>query len=391
MKNIIPIKKLSRKEDYLNIMLGGAFLGSGGGGPLKAAQEIIDEILKDGGYVTIVQPEDLEGRKELNGAVVAFMGSPSQGAKGIDMSSPVRAFDTLGELVTSGKLDFTLPIEIGAGNSLIPVMVAVKRGIAVADTDGAGRAVPKIQNTTYALECNATPAVLANGNTGDEKNADICNIIKISGLDKEKVPDALEAYALKLCDLPQFGGMGGLAMYLLNAADILSNTIPGTLSLTYWIGETIRRALSDASEIDPAEALKDFLEKAGWKYYVFGEGKVTEVQKPSSDNDNGLDYGYVIIDDGAGNAMKISYVNENLYAVVNDMRCWAMAPDLICYITKEGPVSNVEIAEGMKVTVFGLPSMRQMRNPQIIATFMQILHDTGIYKGKYVSIEDLHK
>lgn len=397
MEKLSRIYVLKGKEDFLNIIQGGAFLGSGGGGPIAAGEEMLEEILKDGGEVVVISPEELEGREDLFGAVVAFMGSPSQGTKGIDMNSPLKAFNSLELYVPDKNLAFALPIEIGAGNSLVPIVTAIKKKIAVVDADGAGRAVPKIQNTTYALACDATPAALANGKSDAIEQAEICNIINIEGIDKKSIPDKLESYALELCETEEFGGMGGLALYLLNGKQVTQNTIAGTLSLTYQVGKAIRASSITDSNQTSVDSLKVFLNTIGWTYFTFGRAKVIEVKKPveikkSAINDeNGLDYGYVLVEDQYNNIMKLSYVNENLFAVINDKKIWAMGPDLICYLTDNGAISNVEIEVGMEVTIFGLKALEQMRNPIIIDSFMQVLKDAGIYSGEYIKIEDLNR
>ncbi len=397
MEKISRINVLRGKEDFLNIIQGGAFLGSGGGGPIAAGEEMLEEILKDGGEVVVISTDEIQKREDLFGAVVAFMGSPSQGTKGIDMNSPLKAFNSLELYVPNRKLDFALAIEIGAGNSMVPIMTAIKKGIVVVDSDGAGRAVPKIQNTTYALACDATPAALANGSTQETVQAEICNIINIEGIDKKDVPDKLESYALEICETEEFGGMGGLALYLLNGKQVIQNTISGTLSLTYQIGKAIRASLITDSNQLPADSLKAFLNAVGWTYFTFEKARVIEVKKPVEvkksviASENGLDYGYVLIEDYYNNTMKLSYVNENLFAVINDKKIWAMGPDLICYVTNNGAISNVEIEVGMEVTIFGLKAFDQMRNPIIVESFMQVLKDSGIYSGEYIKIEDLNR
>ncbi len=397
MEKVSRINVLRGKEDFLNIIQGGAFLGSGGGGPIAAGEEMLEEILKDGGEVVVISTDEIQKREDLFGAVVAFMGSPSQGTKGIDMNSPLKAFNSLELYVPNRKLDFALAIEIGAGNSMVPIMTAIKKGIVVVDSDGAGRAVPKIQNTTYALACDATPAALANGSTQETVQAEICNIINIEGIDKKDVPDKLESYALEICETEEFGGMGGLALYLLNGKQVIQNTISGTLSLTYQIGKAIRASLITDSNQLPADSLKAFLNAVGWTYFTFEKARVIEVKKPVEvkksviASENGLDYGYVLIEDYYNNTMKLSYVNENLFAVINDKKIWAMGPDLICYVTNNGAISNVEIEVGMEVTIFGLKAFEQMRNPIIVESFMQVLKDSGIYSGEYIKIEDLNR
>lgn len=377
-----PIKQLETLEDFEYIIMGGAFLGSGGGGPVAAGEQIAQNILTYKKPVKIVQLGDLSNDETQYGAVVAFMGSPSAGAGGIDLETPTNAFNAL---CNFKPLSFGMLIELGGGNSVVPMSVAVRNDIPILDGDGAGRAVPKIQNTTYAQVASPSPAALSNGRQAGLPTID--NIILLKDLEQAKLADALEAYCLEILEMPTFGQMGGLATYLLGSDRLDDAIIPGTLTYSYNIGKTICQSLKNF--LDPVPNVKKILEDYGKFCCTFGYATITEIKTPSSEKAD-LDIGTVTLKDNNGNNMVIQYENENLFATLNG-QIWAMAPDSICYIGEKGAMSNVEIKVGDSVTVFGISAFEQMRHNPLVISFMQELKALNIYDGEYITLEALHK
>lgn len=382
MMQLTPIKRLVTKEDFQYIVMGGALLGSGGGGPVAAGQQIIQDILSYNKPVEIVQVEELQGESNQNGAVVAFMGSPSAGAGGIDLETPTNAFNAL---CNFKPLTYAMLIELGGGNSVVPMSVAVRKNIPIVDGDGAGRAVPKIQNTTYAQAISPSPAALSNGKQAGLPTID--NIIMLKDLKQDEMADALEAYCLEILEMPTFGQMGGLATYMMDSSDLPNAIISGTLTLSYYAGKAIVDALNN--HVDPVPRVVEFLMSQGKACYTFGVAKITQIIKPTDANAD-LDLGKVILEDTEGNTMVLDYENENLFATLND-KIWAMAPDSICYIGDQGAMSNVEIQEGDQVTILGISADKKMRVNSIINSFMSELKVLNVYDGAYITIEALHK
>ncbi len=380
MRQLTPIKKLVTKEDFEYIVMGGALLGSGGGGPVAAGQQIIRDILSYNKPVEIVQVQNLIGESNQNGAVVAFMGSPSAGADGIDLETPTNAFNALCNLK---PLSYAMLIELGGGNSVVPMSVAVRKNIPIVDGDGAGRAVPKIQNTTYAQVTSPSPAALSNGKQDGLPTID--NIIMLKDLKLDEMADALEAYCLELLEIPTFGKMGGLATYIVNSSNLPNAIIAGTLTLSYYVGKTIVDALNNS--VDPVPRVVELLTGQGRHCYTFGPAQITQIVK-SADTD--LDLGKVILKDPDENIMILNYENENLFATLNG-QIWAMAPDSICYIGDKGAMSNVEIREGDDVTIIGISADKKMRVKSIVTGFMEELKVLNVYDGAYITIEALHK
>ena len=73
-----------------------------------------------------------------------------------DAGRTLRAF----EEHVGREADAVVSFEIGGGNSLLPIVAAVERGLPVVNGDGMGRALPEAQMMTYPISgVRPTPAV----------------------------------------------------------------------------------------------------------------------------------------------------------------------------------------------------------------------------------------
>lgn len=384
------IKKLTRlyKEDINYIIHGAAFLGSGGGGGISDAQIIAENIFSNCSYVQIKTIDEVGDQEK--GAVVALMGAPSA-LKGLkDFTAPTRAFKLL-EQNKGTEFTYSIPIEVGAVNSLVPMLVATQLGIAVIDADGAGRAVPQLEATTLAMaNISPYPATIVNSINEQFPSYEI----SIS-LDKVKLPegkaqaDLMEETARNIINLGDFGQIGALSMYYIPQPKLQEGLIVNSLQYAYNIGKAIVEGQSKGNSI---ASLKTWLDRNEIGYFVFGEAKVISVE-PTTENKGGFNVGIVKVKDEDNNVLTICYENENLFAYINDdtTDVWAMAPDLICYMTNEGALTNVEIAQGQTITIFGLPCSNKMRSEFIIDRFMKIISSLELYNGLYMPIEIIHE
>ncbi|MCT4604774.1 MAG: DUF917 domain-containing protein [Marinisporobacter sp.] len=403
MVNLLkPIKQVNQKKELEYFVLGGALLGCGGGGSLKIGeklvQRIIDNIEKKGMPISIVQSDDKK-LLDTQGAVVALMGSPQKLDHTDDLTSPLKALQALAKYKNQ-KASFCLPIELGAVNSLVPLLVASEadEDILVVDADGAKRAVPQLENTTYGhpkTGVSISPSAIANEQSMDHPQNNIEMVLDLCKNTKtvESIPKSLEDLAREILCLNQFDQLGGLATYPMEGKDIKAASIDQTFSLIYYLGE----AIYNAAKGEKVQAVLSFLDSINWNHYTFN-GFIKKITFPQSKG--GFDKGIVEIEknDASGDVLIISIENENLFAEVHntnnkEVKKWAMAPDLICYMTEDGPLSNVEIVTkkvGTPITIVGLPTDEKMRNDYIIEGFMDILKELNFYNGEYISIEKLN-
>lgn len=364
-----PIDLSSPNRDLLQaILLGACLYGSGGGGPLQIGEAIADYMTQEGSPIYIQTWQSLPANTRL--AVSAMVGSPNAAESGpFPFKVPGIAFDALSLLVAASgsKLTAVLAAEVGAGNSMIPLLVAQARGIPVVDGDGAGRAVPLIPMVTFAADptLSISPVVLANSqqqvvlglDTAAQADDSIRGII--SG--KSWTEDA------------------GLALWAMGIPEVSRNIIPWTYSKSLVLGKALQAAVRNHA--DPVAAV---CQTIGGRELIRGT-----ITSQSSQTSGGFDVGTMTIQssDGSGVEAVVYSQNENLLLwLSNQSSPVVMAPDLISMMTVDGqPFSNADmnLAQGKEVVVIGSPCQPQLRQPVLLNVFMATLNSIG-YAGPYV-------
>lgn len=357
--------KTLNKQQLLDICYGAGFLGSGGGGPLKTALRLL-ENLPDDVTVNVNTVEEVGNDKRT--AVVAFMGAPEKMLKIQNSQSAIAAFDGLNKEY-SGQIGYVMPIEIGALNTIAPILVAIEKGIPVIDGDGAGRAIPAITMTTFAaLKLSANPTVLANSQgqavsvfVGDASQAESCCRPILEVFDQE----------------------AGLAMWAMDKLNLQQAiTIRGTLQLSEDVGHILR------TSIEPIDDVLKLLENRGLTARRLFTGIV---QPPEEETQVGFDYGQVILrDDQSNQEVWVYYQNENLIAWDTQIPTPIfIAPDSLCYVTLEGkPFSNADIDDQIvhhKATLIGIVARPELQTDSILESFKKALQNLG-YAGSYLQI-----
>jgi DUF917 family protein len=139
-------------DDLDTLAIGATVLGAGGGGPYSLGKQFVAELkqrMAGGKTVTVVGLTDLDS--DARPAIPAGIGSPAAAAKGFPLDVVTTAFTKLADHEGT-TFDAVLPGEVGAGNSLIPLSVALDLGLPIVDGSGAARAMPSLQMSTFAAQ-----------------------------------------------------------------------------------------------------------------------------------------------------------------------------------------------------------------------------------------------
>jgi uncharacterized protein len=385
------------KEQILDICYGATFLGCGGGGPFKTGKALIDPLKTRQGQSILseasknlvqnffatrslgaieVKVKTVEEVKDSDGvtAVVAFIGSPNATLQLENVDSAIAAFELFDEqLKLENKyIGQVIPVEIGALNSIVAILVAAQKSIPVIDADGAGRAVPSLTTTTFgAADLSANPTILAKSKT--------------QGL-SIFVETAAEAEAFVRPVLEFFDEQAGLAMWAMDKAT-LERAVPirGTLQLAQDVGAYFN---PDRSKQSPKECVSDLTKTFSQHQLqsaVLFEGIVQPVETKTQ---GGFDFSRVILRDETNREVWIYTQNENLIAWdPQTARPIITAPDSICYLyeTSDGrlaPFSNADIQPlgivGKKAILVGIVAHPEWQtNLRLLNNFMKVLADLG--------------
>ena len=320
-----------------DLALGSVFLATGGGGDPHIPQLIAEQAIEKYGPVTVIQPQDV-----ADDALVVSIGGVGAPTVSLELlpsidetSRTLSAF----EAHIGRQVDAVASFEIGGGNSLIPLVAAVGKGIPVIDGDGMGRALPEAQMMSYAIAgIKPTPAVACDY-AGNQ-----CAFTTSS---TEVYERHIRSFAMAA------GGMITAAEHPMSGAELKRSIIPGTLSFSIELGRTLRANRGQVGQL--LEPLKQVFEKS-----IYGEcrliyqgkviDKVTRIV-------GGYDIGEATIQnfDGQGENLNLSIKNEYLLARVGEAVV-ASVPDLIVIVDYETgtPINAERLRYGHRVAVFAI-------------------------------------
>ncbi|AFY40595.1 Hydantoin racemase [[Leptolyngbya] sp. PCC 7376] len=346
--------------DIKNIVQGACFLASGGGGSLQLAlTKIIPHFFDETTEINLINLETLTSKNDW-GAVVAGIGSPLELFRKPDLvKATIPAYKNLAKLCFDFKaagedryqslerMSFCLPVEIGAVNSIVPMVVANGlstdsstqfSSISVVDADGAGRAVPTLPLTTYARQIGRYPNILG----GDNETEPGSNYFDYASLNVQD-ETTLETATLGLVESKAFGLVSGLAIYAANGPTFQNcKPIRNSMSDALQIGIIINQKTGKDRLQDVLHYINNTVKRTAKQAFY---GQVTFMEQATE----GLDTGLVQITGAgtfAGEYLTIFIENENIWCQKttepdqqkNPDKAWIVGPDSMNYLTDEGHV-----------------------------------------------------
>jgi DUF917 family protein len=339
-------------QDLLDLSVGAAFLGTGGGGDPYVGRVMVQRCLDEGLTVELMDPSELADDDFV--IPTAMMGAPTVLVEKVPSGEEALYSLRRLERRLGRKATATMPIEIGGINSTIPLLVGARLGLPVVDADGMGRAFPELQMETFGVYgVSACPMVVSN-EWGD------CTVIE--SRDNKMMECLSRGVAIRM------GGCAYIAEYPMTGAEVKRTAIPNTLSLAIEVGRVLR--LARTGHRNPFDALLSFLPKTLYSYgRIIFSGKIADMQRETM---NGFSLGRARIEGFApwSGMMEIEIQNENLIARV-DGQVRAIVPDLICIMDSETaePITTENLRYGQRVTVIAVSVPAIMRTPEALAVF----------------------
>ena len=339
-------------QDLIDLSVGAAFLGTGGGGDPYVGRLMAQQCLKESLEITLIDPTEVDDEALV--IPTAMMGAPTVLIEKIP--SGQEAVHSLRQLETylGRTADATMPIEIGGINSTIPLVVGARLGLPVVDGDGMGRAFPELQMETFGVYgVSGTPMVVSN-EYGD------------TALINSRDNKVMEWYARGVTI--RMGGCAYIAEYPMSGEEVKRTAVPNTLTLAIRIGRELREAKK--AHRNPFDALLELLPKTHYSYgrIIFG-GKIVDVQRETRE---GFAVGRARIEglDAWKGEMVIDIQNENLIARV-DGEVRAIVPDLICIMDSETaePITTEKLRYGQRINVMAVSVPKIMRTREALEVF----------------------
>lgn len=374
------------KTDMQNIVRGAGFFGSGGGGSVAQAYEMVENVWDTGKFpdkkdILLQKPMSVANQDTLSS--VAFIGSP-EAFKSAENQGKFAIENAVSILSEKIKKDFNayVAVETGSINIIAPMIAAAITGKPCVDCTGTDRSVPKLQNIAFAEGGVATsPVVFANDYDGKDKAYEYIQSIEGS-IDVDDIARTIISH-------PDFKMFAGLTNFVMSGTQMKDTGALNWITISQRLGESL---LQNKQNKNIFQIIENFfktdaeLSKDKRKVFLLGKGVVKNIKTISH---GGFDFANITIAT-EGDLLTVIALNENLLVwSSNSSAPLAMAPDLISYVDSEGQTySNVDIYEGLEISLIGTQASERMRTDKMIKAFMDELNMLGYY-GKYIQIENI--
>jgi DUF917 family protein len=354
----MPRRHLTTMQDCEDLISGGLFMGTGGGGSAKEGTEAFTTALAEGLEIEWVDVDDISD----DTWTVAPYGMGTIAPTSAETQSDIARLGLVDRLRQRSmevavremeqyiqvRIGAIVPIELGASSTSIPLVTGARLGIPVVDGDYAGRAVPEeMQGTPYLHDKKGWPF------TSVDRWGNVCIVKEACSLHMmERIGKMLSVAAYGECDM---------AAYLLAGREMKQIVVRDTLTKSLELGRTIRQARERGE--DPVAASLKFT--AGWLLF---EGEV--VQKEWEDRE-GYMFGTTYIE-GKGEfksqTLKVWFKNENHVSWL-DNQPFVTSPDLVVIVDcKSGEgITNTLLEAGQEVAVIGVKGLEAFRSKKGLA------------------------
>lgn len=353
-------------QNMVDIVNGAGLFGAGGGGSIVSGLQLAKELRDEGLEPVLITMDEVENDKTL--ATVAGMGAPVALLEKKFNVEGIKALELL-EKTTGKTMDYLIPVETGAFNTLVPIYVGAKKGLPVVDADGAGRAVPQLEMLMFSFyDIPPSPFAIS------DKTTNSAVVYTANSYDCENLARHV-VMALEMS--------AGIASYVMDGAMCKKAMIPSAMTIAEKAGRVVREAKEKGEDF-----IKPLLTEFGGYHLITGK-----IKKMTTETKEGFDFGRFVIEgtgENAGDTLVVDYKNENMTAKRNGDLV-AMVPDLICTISTDAqPLTNADLKEGMEIAVLGFqcdPKWKETGRPEVFKHVLEMLDYTGPYKP----IEKLNK
>lgn len=328
---------------------GAAFLGSGGGGDPYYGRLIAEAELARGSGFELVSVDQL-----ADDALVVpcgWIGAPTVSVEKLPSGDEAQAGLTRLAEIFGRPIDAVMPIEIGGGNGLAPLVSASRLGVPMVDCDGMGRAFPESQMVIFNIDgLSACPSVVTAA----------CGALSVI-----ETPDNLTHERTARGLSVALGGIAHMVEYPLSGRQAKDHAILGSVSASIAIGAAVRQARAGGD--DPFEALFAALKASGLYPHAgtLFDGKIVDLERETRE---GFSVGRVRIESFDGSSrMEVDFQNENLIAR-RDGQVVGMVPDILTVMDREtaDTITTERLKYGQRVKIVGAAAPAALRSERAL-------------------------
>ena len=349
------------------ITIGCYILGTGGGGSPYSTMLRVRGILRAGGTIRVVSPDNLKDEDLVGSGGGA--GSPTVGIEKLSADEMMDAQNSLYDLFKGGCATHVIPLEIGGSNGLQGLVLGASSNMNVPCVDGdwMGRAYPTKWQTTPVVfgerEIVFAPVCVADGNGNTVYMPTATSDLKV----EQVIRSALS----------QMGSSVGTADAPVTGEETRRWAVEHTISLSWRIGREVARARKENRIDSVAESIIDAVGGPETGRVLF-KGKIVGVERKLR---MGHVYGEVIIEGTEAQfsgRVKIPFKNENIVAIrmhsgeesktgeERNEDVLAIVPDLISVIDAQNgeAIGTPEYRYGLLVLVIGITASERWTSPK---------------------------
>lgn len=339
------------EADIDEIALGAAVLGTGGGGDPHVGSLIAKRLIRLHGPVRRLAVHELADDDFV--VPVGGIGAPSVSVERIMAESELLAVLAGIERGTGRRPTAVMPIEVGGGNSMIPIAAAAVAGLPVVDGDAMGRAFPESQMVTFHLAGYGPGTTVLVDHHGNEVVSR-----PVDGAWSERLARAVTV---------EMGGGATMIDYAYGGDVVRECAIAGTLTAAQRIGRILRGTDAAGNVLRDDERIPALCAELG-AVRLF-DGKVRDLQR---EVDGGFTRGAAELDgvgDDRGRMFRLDFQNEMLLAR-RDGELAAVTPDLIAVLDLATgmPLTTDAVRYGARVAIIAMPCDDKWRTPAGLAT-----------------------
>lgn len=311
-------------EDLKYLSLGGAFLGSGGGGSPYYQLDIIRHLSSQYPLPTIIQASTLANDAWI--LPMAFMGAPLVSLEKLPSGREFEAILTGFKRYYGKYPDAIATGEIGGANALTPFLFASQYGIPIVDGDVIGRAFPRLEMTSANLAGIKPNPVFLGDSLGQFYALDCSDPLKIERLSREITIAS--------------GSCMALGFYGMSAKDAKKGMIHGSITKAITIG----KLLSQENGLSLLE------QEFGLQYHA--SGIITDIDYRLID---GFLKGKFAIHNDEGDEYVVIFQNEYLGVLLNGSSI-AVTPDIISLLDADTlhPITSESLSYGSRVILVSM-------------------------------------
>ena len=330
-------------RDVPALVRGASVLGSGGGGDAGTAGAMFRRALGAGSVELVADPAGLPGGGDAVVVPVGLVGATSVFAEELPAGTEFDRALAVVERWSGQRAVALTSIEAAGVNGVTALLTAVGRGLPVLDVDACGRALPRLDQFSLAVEdVSLTPLALCPPGG---------SVVVVDEADPRTVERTVRSV------VAASGGWAAIALAPQSAATAWASGMPGTTARCLQLG----RRLLELPDQAPVRALAEAVDGT-----VLAAGRVVDVSRSS-----GVGFGrgsLTVRDHGTNALLRVEMENEFLVALEDGLPV-ATTPDVIALLDRRTavPVLGERVRRGDDVVVVQIASPVFWREPRRLA------------------------